>query len=41
MFKVLERRSPGADFQAPASSAEAVTQKSSENVTEEGENLPF
>ena len=41
MFKVLERRSPGADFQAPASSSVAVTQKSSENVTEEGENLPF
>jgi len=41
MFKVLERRSPGGDFQTPGSSASAVTQKSSENVTEEGENLPF
>ncbi|MFN6062044.1 MAG: single-stranded DNA-binding protein [Bacteroidota bacterium] len=41
MFKVLERRSPGSDIQAPANSAAAVTQKSSENVTEEGENLPF
>ena len=41
MFKVLERRSPSGDFQTPASSASAVTQKSSENVTEEGENLPF
>ena len=41
MFKVLERRSPGSDIQAPASSAAAVPQKSSENVTEEGENLPF
>jgi single-strand DNA-binding protein len=41
MFKVLERRSSGGDFQTPASSASAVTQKSSENVTEEGENLPF
>ena len=41
MFKVLERRSPGSDIQAHANSAAAVTQKSSENVTEEGENLPF
>jgi single-strand DNA-binding protein len=41
MFKVLERRSPGVDFQNPANSAAAVSQKSSENITEEGENLPF
>ena len=41
MFKVLERRSPGVDFQNPANSAAAVNQKSSENITEEGENLPF
>jgi single-strand DNA-binding protein len=41
MFKVLERRSPGGDFQAPTNSAAAVNQKSSENITEEGENLPF
>lgn len=41
MFKVLERRSPGGDFQTPANSAAAVNQKSSENITEEGENLPF
>lgn len=41
MFKVLERRSPAGDFQAPASPTEAVTQKSSENIPEEGENLPF
>ena len=41
MFKVLERRSPGVDFQTPTNSAAAVNQKSSENITEEGENLPF
>ncbi len=41
MFKVLERRSPGVDFQTSTNSAAAVNQKSSENITEEGENLPF
>ena len=41
MFKVLERRSPGVDFQTPTNSAATVNQKSSENITEEGENLPF
>lgn len=41
MFKVLERRSPGSDIPAPANSFVASTQKSSENVSEEGENLPF
>jgi single-strand DNA-binding protein len=41
MFKVLEKRSPGVDFQTPTNSAAAVNQKSSENITEEGENLPF
>jgi len=41
MFKVLERRSPGVDFQTSTNLAAAVNQKSSENITEEGENLPF
>lgn len=41
MFKVLERRSPGSDIPAPANSFVASTQKSSENVSEEGGNLPF
>jgi len=41
MFKVLERRSPSSDFQAPSNSAVAVAQKAPENVTDEGEDLPF
>jgi len=41
MFKVLERRSPASEFQAPANSAVAAAQKAPGNVTEEGEDLPF
>ena len=41
MFKVLERRSPASDFQAPANSGISAAQKASGNVTEEGEDLPF
>ena len=41
MFKVLERRSPTSDFQAPANSTVSAAQKAPGNVTEEGEDLPF
>lgn len=41
MFKVLERRSPTSDIQAPAHSTVAAAQKMSGNDSEEGEDLPF
>lgn len=41
MFKVLERRSPSSDIQAPAHSAVSAAQKMSGNDSEEGEDLPF